>query len=358
MSQRVVAHIDMDAFYASVEARRNDWEGESVVVCVYSGRSKDSGAVSTCSYEARELGIHAAMPIVQAKRIAEKTSETVHFVAMDKDYYRQVSEDIREILEEYSEKIEQASIDEYYLELDENFSEAEKIMKDLKNKVKQEFELTCSIGLSINKLVAKIASDQEKPEGLTIVKLENVEEFLQNLELEDLHGIGDKTVQKLESLGITSVKQLSETEPALLVQEFGEKQGLKLHRIANGKDSSKVKESLQKQVTKIVTLEENTVRQEKILQVFPELAENIVKRVKNMEVGFTRVALIIIDTELQMYTRSNSLKSPVQDQEIIVEKGRELLEKFMKDFEGEVRRVGLRVADFEELKGQTSFTDF
>lgn len=356
----VVLHVDMDAFYASVEAERRDLKGEPLVVCVYSGRSEDSGAVSTCSYEARELGIHAAMPIKHAKRIADNSEKEVHFVGMDKDYYDQFSDDIREnILEEYTDTIEKASIDEFYLQLDtDDFEEAENIADEIRNRVPDDFGVTCSVGVAPNKLVAKIASDQEKPEGLTVVREDEVQSFMNDLEIEEIHGIGDKTREKLSELGINTVKELAESEPSLLVREFGENQGLKLVEKARGEDDSKVEDSMQKQITRIVTLDQNSRSFNHVSKVFPELASDIIDRLDEKDADFGSVTLIAIDTTIEMHTRSNSLKTRVRDEEVIVEEGEELLESFLDEFDGLIRRVGLRVSDLKKRKGQKSFTDF
>ena len=353
-----VLHVDMDAFYASVEKNRKDLEG-AVVVCVYSGRTEDSGAVSTCSYEARSLGIHAAMPITRAKNIAEKSDEEVHFVAMDKEYYRSISDRIREeIYGNHAEVVEQASIDEAYLEIDSDIDEAEKIGEKIQKEVEKEFNLSCSVGVASNKLVAKIASDRDKPEGLTVVRDKEVDKFMKNLELGEIHGIGGKTVEKLENLGINSVEELMEAETALLVEEFGENQGIKLKEKAEGRDSSEVSPQEQKQITRITTLGENSSIPNYIEKFFPSLAEEILEKAEEKGVGFRKVALIVVDDEIEMHTRSTTLKSHVQNRREIIENGKMLLEEFLKEFSGQVRRVGLRIGDLKEFEDQSSLGDF
>jgi DNA polymerase IV (DinB-like DNA polymerase) len=356
--EKSVLHVDMDAFFASVERNRKDLDGP-IVVCVYSGRSEDSGAVSTCSYDARDLGIHAAMPIKQAKKIAEESGEEVHFVAMDREYYRDVSDRIREeVLEKHTEKVEQASIDEAYLEIDQDIEIGVETAEKIQGEIKEEFNLTCSIGVAPNKLVAKIASDRKKPQGLTVVREDEVEEFMYGLNLEDIHGIGGKTVDKLESLGIASVADLAEADESVLVREFGEKLGLKLKQKARGEDDSEVEEAEQKQITRITTLSENSSRASYIEKYFPDLADEIMEKVDEKEVGFRKVSLIVIDTEIQMHTRTTTLKSHVQDREEIIENGESLLEDFLIDFDGEVRRIGLRVLDLKEVSDQRDLSEF
>jgi DNA polymerase IV (DinB-like DNA polymerase) len=357
-NRKSVLHIDMDAFYASVERNRKNLEGP-IVVCVYSGRSEDSGAVSTCSYDARELGIHAAMPITQAKKIAEDSDEDVNFVAMDREYYRDVSDRIREeVLEDYADRIEQASIDEAYLELDESIEEAVEAAEEMQEEVAETFDLTCSIGVAPNKLVAKIASDREKPEGLTVVREDEVEEFMQSLELGDIHGIGDRTVEKLKDLGISSVGELAEAEDSLLIREFGENLGVKLKKKAQGRDDSKVEDQDQKQITRITTLGENSGRASYIEKYFPDLADEIMEKAREKDVGFRKVSLIVIDSEIEMYTRTTTLKSHVQDSDVIVEEGEKLLESFLEVSEAGIRRIGLRVSDLREFGDQKRLGEF
>lgn len=355
----VILHVDMDAFYASVEAQRRNISGP-IVICVYSGRTEDSGAVSTCSYEARELGIHAAMPIKTAKKKAQQSEKEVRFIGMEKEYYERFSDRIKEeILEEHSEKIQKASIDEFYIELEtENFNEAEEVAGKIQASLKKDFNVTCSIGVAPNKLVAKIASDREKPEGLTAVRPKEVEKFMQSLEIGDIHGIGEKTVEKLEKLGIESVKDLSEADPALLVREFGEKQGLKLREKARGEDDSEVSESRQKQVTRITTLEENSRSFNQIKKIFPSLASDIIDALEEENMDFISVSIIVIDTDIEMRTRSKSLKAHIRDSETLVEEGEKLLEDFLDNSESVVRRVGLRASDLKKRKGQKSVEKF
>ena len=356
----VILHVDMDAFYASVEAQRRNLKGEPLVVCVYSGRTEDSGAVSTCSYEARDLGIHAAMPIKTAKKKAENSEKEVTFVGMDKKFYDQFSDDIKEeILEKHTETIEKASIDEFYLELDTgDYEEAKRIAEEIQQSVNNDFDVTCSVGVAPNKLVAKIASDQKKPEGITIVGSEEVKDFMRGLELDEIHGIGAKTVEKLNEVGISSVEDLEEAEPALLVREFGEKQGLKLSEKARGEDDSEVEETLQKQVTRITTLEENSREINQIKKVFPELASDIVERLEDKDMDFGSVSLIVIDTEIEMSTRANTLKSRVRDEEVLIDEGEKLLEEFLDNSEAIVRRIGLRASDLKKRRGQKSMEEF
>lgn len=359
---RIILHLDMDAFYASVEAQRRDLEGEPIVVCVYSGRSGNSGAVSTCSYEARELGIRSAMPISQAEEIADRSEEEVHFVPVDKQFYRHISDQIKkEILEEEVDIVEQASIDEFYLDVSEKvekFEEAEELAEELKNTIEKEFGYTASVGIGPNKLVAKIASGEEKPNGMTVVRAEEAEEFIGSLDLEDIHGIGPKTVEKLESIGIRSVKDLKSADRRHLMVNFGEKKGKKLKEKAHGRDDSEVEESKPKQLSRLTTLKSNSDRAEDLKPYLEELADDLYQRIEKEGASFGSVAVLAIDTEMKMHTRSESIGAPVQRKEIIFDRAEKLMNEFLQDFDGEVRRVGVRVKDLEFESGQKSLDAF
>ena len=361
MSNRKILHVDMDSFYASVEKERKGLEGP-IVICVYSGRTEDSGAVSTCSYDARDLGIHAAMPITQAKSIAEESEDEVHFLPMDREYYREVSDKIRDqIYENYAEKIEQASIDEAYLDITEeagSFEEAERLAGEIQKEVRKGFGITCSVGIGPNKLVGKRVSDREKPEGLTTVLPEEVDDFMQGLELEDIHGIGGKTVEKLEDLGINSVEELAKADRRKLVEKFGENLGMKIQDKARGIDDEPVKEKMQKQITRITTLDQNSRSANHIKTYFPDLADEIFEQLEEKDLRFGQVVLVVIDTDIQMHTRSRKLKARIKDKEKLVEEEEALLEDFLDEFEGEVRRIGLRVSDLEEDSSQKKLESF
>ncbi|KXB05364.1 hypothetical protein AKJ50_01170 [candidate division MSBL1 archaeon SCGC-AAA382A13] len=356
----------MDSFFASIEANRRNIKNEPIIVCVYSGRSEDSGAVSTSSYEARKYGIEAGMSIKRAKKIAqkqeEKTGKKFHFLPIDKDYYKQFSFEIKEnILTDFSQKIEQASIDEYYLDLTKevnDWEEAEKLSSLIKKRIKEEFGLTCSIGIGPNKLIAKIASNQNKPDGITIVPETKTEEFIQSLELEDIHGIGKKTLKRLSKLGITSVKELAEARLQPLRDEFGEKLGQKLIKKAKGEGDIEVREKEQKQLSRITTLKKNSNDFEYIEKYLEELATELIRKADEKNLLFKKVILITIDTNLQMRTKSETLTVPVKDKNILLETGKNILKRFLKDFEGQIRRIGLRISDFKKREGQKQLSDY
>ncbi len=359
---RRILHVDMDAFFASVEADRRDMEDEPLVVCVYSGRSEDSGVVSTCSYEARELGIRAGIPITRAKTIASDADEEVHFVPMDREYYGHVADRItEEVLEEYTDRIEHASIDEAYLDVTERKEDldgAVTVAEEIRERVRDGFDLTCSVGVGPNKLVAKIASDQDKPDGLTAVRPERVEAFMRSLDLEEIHGIGPETDERLRELGIESVEELAEADRQRLAEVFGETRGPKIVRMAQGRDEEPVEEREQQQFSRLTTLEEDTDVEEFILGAMEPLVDELMSELDAGRLWFRTVVLLAIDTDIGMHTRSETFETPVQDRDLLMEAAEDLLGEFLEEGDIKVRRIGLRVKNLEQDTGQRNLAEF
>lgn len=352
----------MDAFFASIEKQRREAGDTALVVGVYSGRDEDAGAVSTCDYVARDIGIYAGMSIKRAKQYAEDANIDVTFVPVDKEYYRMVSDRLRlQVLESYSDQIEQASVDEAYLDVSSSttsFDELHEIAEEIQEAVQDEAGVTCSIGGGPNKLIAKIASDQDKPEGITIISSKAVDQFITNIELADIHGIGQKTIEHLDGLGISSIKELQQADRSVLVDEFGETKGVSLWRKAHGRDDESVEEQDQKQISRLTTLEANTNNKAVIEQYIESVLGRVADTVAERDVMFKRVVLLIVDEDNEMHTRSKTLPSPVQDHEQIEKTVMSLLEGFLSDTEVSVRRVGVRVADLSDASGQERLTGF
>lgn len=362
MDERIIAHIDMDAFFAAVEADRRGLWDEPLVVCVYSGRSENSGVVSTASYGARELGIGAAMPIREAMRKAKTSSREVHFVPMDKEFYREFSDRIRrEVLEDRAGAIEQASIDEFYLDLTDTvdgYGEAEDLAAEVKDAIEERFHVTASVGIGPSRLVAKIGSDQDKPDGLTVVEPSEVEAFMRSLTIEDIHGIGEETRKTLNAMGITSVDELQEADRQRLVREFGENRGVDIWERAHGEDDTPVEESEPRQLSRLTTLDHDTRELAEVVQELPGLVDAVMAELEDRDMTFQRVAVLVVDEDVQMHSRSTTLETPVQDRGILRETARELLEEWLEDEDASIRRVGVRAAKLEDRAGQRSLDAF
>jgi len=345
--QRIVLHVDLDSFYASLEELRNPGvRGKAIVICVYSGRSADSGAVSTANYKARELGIKAGMPIFFAKRLAK--DKDVVFLPNDIGYYRTVSERVMELLEDEADAIEPVSIDEAYLDVTkrsmDSWQNAQKIAEEIKKKIKDQEGLTCSIGIGPNKLIAKMASEYRKPDGLTVVRDSQVTDFLSNLPVSEVYGIGDKTTEALNSLGIRTARELGNFDSVTLERMFGRNKARLLQDKAKGIDESPVQHGEAQQISRIGTLKEDTGNLETIVEKLRELAADLRTRIEKEKVVFRTVSMIAIETDLKIQTRSETVQE-TDDSETLLATARSLLERFLKENPGKkLRRVGIRVS--------------
>ncbi len=350
---KIILHIDLDSFYASLEEKRNPaLKGKPIAVCVFSGRTKDSGAVATANYPARQFGIHAGMPISQAKQLG---GDKVFYIPTDMEFYKETSERIMEILRNYATKFEQRSVDEAYLDLQgkaEDFEDAKKIAENIKIEILAEEGLTCSIGLGPNKLVAKMASKVKKPDGLTIIKPEEVKGFLENQPVKKLFGIGPKTLEILEKYNINTIGDLAKFDVNILIKEFGENKGKELREKANGIDESSVEEVERQQISKLGTLKENTRDLDKISEKIDELSEDLKKKIEKEGIKFKTIGVIAIATNLQTYTRSKTLAAFSADIEAVKKESKELMKEFLETQKDVLRRCGIRVSNFEHKEGQ------
>ena len=354
-------HVDLDSFYASLEENRNGAiRGKPVVICVYSGRAEDSGAVSTSNYKARALGIKAGMPIIIAKRLAK--GKDVAFLPVDMEYYREVSDRIMDLMEDESDIMEQVSIDEAYLDVTERtkgeLDKAIEIANTIKEKITSQEGLTASVGISTNKFVAKMASDFQKPNGLTVVKEIEIIPFLENLKVSKLHGIGDKTTKSLNNLGIETASDLGSYDLIELEEVFGKNKAKLLHDKSLGIDETPVEPREKKQLSRIGTLKENTKDKDIIFDKILELSKDMEQRIIKNNVSFRTVSLITIDTELKTQTKSETIPQ-TKDIQKVVSISNELLDKYLDENPDKLmRRVGIRISNLQFSKSQKTLDEF
>ncbi|MCR4336036.1 MAG: DNA polymerase IV [archaeon] len=357
---RVILHVDFDYFYAQIEElRKPELKGKPVCVCMFSGRTEFSGAVATANYKARELGIHAGMPIAFAK----KKSKDLVVLKADREYYSEVSERIMNLMREFSDNFEQVSIDEAYLDVTEktksSFVEARKIGEEIKKKIFEEEKLTCSVGIGPNKLIAKMASSVQKPNGLTIIIPAEIKEFLRGKRIKDLHGIGPKTAETLKEKGINTIPQLSKVSVKNLQEWFGENKGVMIHEKSLGKDESEVEEREKQQYSRIKTLKEDTSSISVLYEESKSIAMELSKKVSEKKIYFRTISIILISSKLESLTRSKTIERPTQKEHEILSITKELFEQFFserKDFVA--RRFGVKVSGFSEAQKQKSLFEF
>ena len=343
---RIILHIDLDSFYASVEENRNpEIKGKPVVICMFSGR-QDSGAVATANYEARKFGIKSGMYLGQARRLASKDTA---FLPADREHYKQVSDRIMEIFRRHADVFEQRSIDEAYLDVSSvsSFDSAVQLAEGIKKEVLEQESLTCSVGIGPNKLVSKMASREVKPNGLTVVKQEEALDFLSQKPVKKLFGIGPKTLQSLEKFKIETIGDLSRIEKSVLQEEFGQTKGSQLFEHSRGIDQEPVQEIERQQLSRIATLPENTRDMSKISETLSSLSSDLHRKVVKEGISFKTVSIITISKTLETKTRSVTLSHPSNSQEAILENSRKLFEEFLKGNQDILRRIGVRVSSFD-----------
>lgn len=344
---RVILHVDLDAFYASVEQRENpNLVGKALIIGAEPKEGKGRGVVVSCSYEARRLGIKSGMPISTAYRLAPDAV----YLKPNFTLYSDVSSDIMSDFRTYSDKFEQASIDEAYIDatsICSTFGGPIQLATHIKNQLRNAHRLTCSIGVAPNKSSAKIASDLQKPDGLTIIEEGKAREFLAPLPVSRISGIGKKTERRLSELGIETIGDLAKTSPRLLYSEFG-KLAVWLWAIANAEESVEVKDDyVMRSIGVEHTFEFDTADWSLIDQELVSLTNAVHKRLVDVEMMFKTVTLKIRFKGFQTYTRSQSLKHSTTDKNLLLDNAKRLSTEFRSN-DDKVRLVGLRVSGLEQ----------
>ncbi len=342
---RKIIHLDMDAFYASIEQRDNpSLKGQPVIVVMGLDAPHRHGAVATASYEARKFGVHSAMPLAQATRLCPQGI----FLPVRLEYYRQVSRQVMEIFSQYTSLIEPVSIDESYLDVTENPRDAVDIAIAIKQEIKSRLNLTATAGVGPNKFIAKLASGMHKPDGLTVVRPHQVQEFLRDLPVESILGVGPVTQRKLNSLKIFTIGQLAAFDRTQLKERFG-KLGLQFYDFANGIDLRPVVPARSHmQISRETTLG-NRTSMDSIQQILASLAEGIEDHLKKEgHCARTVTVKVRLDNQRQM-TRSRTVFGKLQHKEELLKIALPLLEKI--DLKGKkIRRIGLSVSNLISLK--------
>ena len=360
---RVVMLVDFDYFFAQCEELRNPTlKDKPVVVGVYSGRTEDSGAVSTANYVAREYRVKSGIPLYLAKKRLEGTDAV--FLPVDYEYYERISDKIMQALKGYADSFEQMGIDEAYLDVTPktqgSFEAAADLVQKMKTDVKNQISITFSVGVGPNKLVAKIAADSQKPDGLTVVQPEEVTHFLLPLPVNRLVGVGRKTGAKMDALGIKTIGDLAGYSVQKLMDLFGKNLGVYFHNVANGVDNEPVQEAGEAEsISRISTLKENTRDLKVVLEKTDQLIADIHKDLVQRNTGFKQVGVIAIMTDLTVRSRSKTLETSTRDTEALKQAVRELFEKFLGESDLEIRRVGVKVSQLgKEEREQKKLTSF
>jgi DNA polymerase IV (DinB-like DNA polymerase) len=348
LQARIIMLVDLDYFFAQCEELRNpSLKGKPVVVCVYSGRTEDSGAVSTANYVARKYGVNSGIPISLAKKKL-KGKEAI-FLPIDKKYYKEISEKIMDLLRGYADRFEQVSIDEAYIDVTQktkrNYQQAKELATTIKHDILTRQKLTCSIGVGPNKLIAKIAADHQKPDGLTVVRPENVSGFLSSLPVRRLVGVGKKTEKKLETLDVSVVGQLAMVDIQQLIEIFGRKLGTYFHNASLGIDDEPVQERTEPEsLSRISTLKENTRDLTVIIAEAFRLCEDVNSRSVQQGLVYRSVSIHVVASDLSVFSRSKTFENPVDNLGLFKKTVKELFEVFFSESNVEARRIGVKVS--------------
>jgi len=348
---RIIFHVDMDQFYAAVEEREHpEYKGKPVIVGADPKEGKGRGVVSTCNYEARKYGVRSGLPISRAWKLCPDAI----YLQPNYKLYIQTSLRIMRILRKYADKFEQWGLDEAFLDVSsrvENFEEARQLAEAIKREIYEKERITCSIGVGPNKLVAKIASDFEKPDGLTIVEKSEVEEFLAPLPVRKLLWVGKKTERKLNALGIKTIGDLAAFDVSVLTEKFGV-MGLQYHLSARGIDNSEVTErSKVKSVSRENTFEEDTADFDLIFETLDELSREIHEELAERKLLFKTVTIKIRYENFETHTHGKTLPFFTNSLQRLKKTARELIQPYLGK-NRKIRLVGVRVSNFVSGKEQ------
>lgn len=333
---RRIIHVDMDAFFAAVEQRDNrDLQGKPVAI----GSDSNRGVVSTASYEARRYGVKSAMSSV----VARKKCPHLIFVKPRFEVYSRVSGQLMDIFYEYTDLVEPLSIDEAYLDVTVNkinCASASIIAKEIKTKIESRLNLTASAGVSYNKFLAKIASEMNKPNGLTVITPDMAVKVIENLPIEKFFGVGPVTARKLNSFGIKSGKELRKTKMEDLVRLVG-KQGLFFHQIASGVDNREVEPVKERKSLGVeYTFDQDLLGIESCQEKIPKLTEELMQRSNKSAFYGKTLILKVKFNDFSNHTKSKTLLQDYRTLEETLFHAKALLDSFREDIKP-VRLLGL-----------------
>jgi len=342
---RKIIHVDMDAFYASIEQRDNpEYRGKPIAV----GGSPQGrgGVVATASYEARKFGIRSAM----ASKRAQQLCPHVIFVRPRFDAYKEASEKIREIFYRYTDLIEPLSLDEAYLDVTEdklNIGSALEIAKQIKKAIQDELNLTASAGVSINKFVAKIASDLNKPDGLAFIGPSSIEDFMEKLPVEKFFGVGRVTAERMKQMNLHTGADLKKLTEGELIMYFG-KVGRFYYRIVRGIDDRPVNPNREtKSMGAEDTFPYDLTTQQEMNAELDRIAEIVYNRLQKYHLKGKTITVKIKYSDFKVITRSLSLPEPTSDLQIIVSTAKQLLAATeLQDVK--VRLLGISLSNFPD----------
>ncbi len=345
MKKRIILHIDMDYFFAQIEERENpQFKGKPIVVGADPRGGKGRGVVSTANYEARSFGIKSATPISRAFRLCPQAV----FLPVNMDFYEKVSLSVFKIVSKKAKKVEKVSLDEAYLDLSDkcrSYKEAEKVGEEIKKEIYKKERLTCTVGIGENKMMAKIACELAKPDGLKVIKPSQTKKIIEEMPLETIPGIGPKTkeaIQKYLKKKNAKIKDARKIKKEKLIDLFG-KRGDDFYHKLRGVDNSLVEgERKAKSVGKEHTFQKDTRDPEKIIKVFRRLVGDVYRQAKEEKIKGLVVVCRFEDFET--HTKQASFEPGNYKEDFLYKKGVSLLLRFLTRSNKKIRLIGFRVS--------------
>ncbi|OGW26675.1 MAG: hypothetical protein A2X56_04320 [Nitrospirae bacterium GWC2_57_13] len=340
---RRILHIDMDAFFAAVEEKKRPELAGKPVVVGGSGDPTRRGVVSTCNYEARKFGIHSAMPLRTAYKLCPKAV----FLPVDFEAYSRESERFKEVLGQVSPVMEDVGIDEAYLDISDIEMTPEEISRQIKDGIRQATGLTCTIGIAPNKLLAKIASDLRKPDGLTIITKQNLEQLIWPLAVRKLYGVGPKTEAALNAMGYSTIGELAARSKEELVGQFGESYGEYLYEAARGIDDSPLVTHWEpKSASRETTFERDVQDWQVLAKTLVGLVREVIDDIRERDYKARTVTVKIRYSDFITLTRAKTMEAAVDDEATIRKTAFECMKRF--EFKKRVRLIGVRLSGLEK----------
>ncbi len=363
MSERIIFHIDFDYFFAQCEEIRNQTlKTKPVCVCIFSDRGGDSGAIATANYIARKYGVKSGMPIKFAKARLGEIPDSA-FLPADFPYYSDISQRAMEIMKTYADVFEYVGRDEAYLDVTKrtqgSFTNATHIAQQLKNQIRMDLKMTCTVGISNNKLVSKIASSFRKPDGLTVVEPQNVESFLDELKVGDIPGIGKVTEEKFSEMNLKTIQDLRKLDVFTLNKMFGRKISSYIYNAARGIDDDPVAERAPTiQYSRIITLKHDSKDFDFLSESIDEICADLHQTILKHKKMFRSVGIQFVQSDLSNKTKSKMLRNPTTSIDELKKTCIQLLKEALVDQTLETRRLGVKVSELSDMEGQSSITNF
>lgn len=342
---RRIFHLDMDAFFAAVEQRRHPELAGKPLVIGGRGDPTERGVVSTASYEARKFGIHSAMPL----RTAYQLCPQAIFLPVDYREYARISVRIKAILQNFSPVMEDVGIDEAYLDLTQSERPNEEIARDLKQKVREATGLTCSVGIAPNKLLAKIASDLQKPDGITIIGEGDIEARIWPLPARKIPGVGPVTEAHLHDMGIDTIGQLAAQPLEKLVEAFGPSHGAFLHQAARGMDDRPLVTHWEpKSHSREITFQRDTGNWQTIARTLAGLSREVAGDLREEGVKGRKVGIKVRFSDFETHTREKTLNAATDSADAVRKAAFDCLGRI--ELKKKVRLLGVRVGELEKTE--------